>query len=99
VGLYKALRSIPRLQAISLDLHVLKTFSPQDHEEDDHGNWFHPLIDDEFDRQVPVAMGNNCEACNGAMREHLIYLMRYLLGLYLTLSPPGSLRHLSPWGI
>lgn len=74
VGLYKALGSIPRLQSILLDLHVAKTYSPLDNQEDEEGNVFNASVEDEFDRQVPLESLTESltEACNGAMREQLI---------------------------
>ncbi|KAJ5465168.1 uncharacterized protein N7458_000854 [Penicillium daleae] len=75
-NLYKALGALPRLQSISLDLHIAKTFSPMDNDEDADGNLFNPSFDDEFDRGIPSELlgdgPDSSEACNGAMRERLI---------------------------
>jgi hypothetical protein len=74
-SLYKALGSLPKLQSISLGLHIAKSYSPMDNEEDD-GSLFNPIFEDEFDRKIPFELlepgPDLSEACNGAMREQLI---------------------------
>ncbi|KAJ5364251.1 uncharacterized protein N7496_009964 [Penicillium cataractarum] len=75
-NLYKTLGSLPRLQSISPNLQVSKRYSPTDNDEDDNGNLFNALIDDEFDRIIPSEVlgdgPDSSEACNGAMHEQLI---------------------------
>lgn len=75
-NLYKALGSLPQLQSISLDLQVSKAYSPMNNDEDDDGNLFNTLVDDEYDRMIPSELledgPDSSEACNGAMREQLI---------------------------
>ena len=47
-----------------------------DNEEDDDGNLFNPILDDEFDRKIPFESlepgPDSSEACNGAIRGQLI---------------------------
>ncbi|OQE25443.1 hypothetical protein PENSTE_c006G03289 [Penicillium steckii] len=74
-SLYKALGSVRNLQFITLDLHVDSNFSPNDNEDEEDGTVWNPAFDDEFDRKVPPELldgTDQCEPCNGAMREQLI---------------------------